>query len=102
MLANDSDDDGNPLTAILDTPPANGTLTLNSDGYLEYTPNPGFSGTDTFMYYASEGGTVVSNTQMVLITVYSVPVANPDQYTTPMGQTLNISAWGNGRLFAHC
>ncbi len=30
--------------------PTNGSLTLNNDGSFEYTPNPGFSGTDSFTY----------------------------------------------------
>jgi VCBS repeat-containing protein len=43
------------LTAVLDTPPTNGTLTLNPDGSFIYTPNASFSGTDSFTYYADDG-----------------------------------------------
>ncbi|MCF6391773.1 cadherin-like domain-containing protein, partial [Mycobacterium sp. MBM] len=39
VLTNDSDVDGNPLTATLVDGPANGTLTLNTDGSFTYTPD---------------------------------------------------------------
>src|SRR5439155_18259389 len=43
VLANDTDvDTGDLLTAALVSGPAHGTLTLNSDGSLRYTPNPDF------------------------------------------------------------
>ena len=55
MLANDTDADGDPLTATLVSGPANGTLTLNADGSFVYTPNANFNGTDTFTYSVSDG-----------------------------------------------
>ena len=39
VLANDFDLNGNPLTAVLDTPAGHGTVTLNSDGGFVYTPD---------------------------------------------------------------
>src|SRR5262249_9788997 len=38
VLANDTDGDGDPLTAVLETGPAHGTLDLNTDGSFRYTP----------------------------------------------------------------
>ena len=35
--------------------PANGTLTLNSDGSFTYTPNTSFTGPDSFTYTVSDG-----------------------------------------------
>ena len=55
VLAGDSDANGDPLTAILDSGPANGDLMLNADGSFTYTPDPGFVGSDYFRYYASDG-----------------------------------------------
>src|SRR5207248_1125820 len=38
VLANDSDADGDPLTAVLVSGPSHGTLTLASDGSFSYMP----------------------------------------------------------------
>jgi len=55
VLRNDTDVDGQTLTAILIDTTANGTLTLAPDGSFTYQPNPGFSGIDRFTYRASDG-----------------------------------------------
>ncbi|MHA2065503.1 MAG: FG-GAP-like repeat-containing protein, partial [Candidatus Thorarchaeota archaeon] len=55
VLSNDSDADGDPLTAILDTGTSNGTLTLNGDGSFSYTPNINYCGPDSFTYHANDG-----------------------------------------------
>jgi len=48
VLANDTDADGDPLTAVLVTSAMHGTLALNADGSFSYTPAAGFSGADSF------------------------------------------------------
>src|SRR5262249_2691729 len=67
VLANDTDADGDPLTAIL-VGAAPAGLSLNDDGGLTYTPPAGFSGTTPFQYKANDG-TADSNTANVAITV---------------------------------
>ena len=54
VLGNDTDAEADSLAAVLLTEPANGSLTFNSDGSFIYTPNDGFTGTDTFTYLAEE------------------------------------------------
>jgi hypothetical protein len=64
VLANDSDLNGDAMTAFFGEPPSslvplpppsqNGTVTLNADGSFTYTPNAGFTGADTFKYYARD------------------------------------------------
>jgi hypothetical protein len=44
------------LTAVLAQNPANGTVSLSSDGSFTYTPNPGFWGQDFFRYRATKDG----------------------------------------------
>ncbi|HVK10038.1 MAG TPA: choice-of-anchor M domain-containing protein [Gemmataceae bacterium] len=53
VLANDTDPDGDPLTAAVETGPANGTLTLNPDGSFTYSP-AGDAAADTFSYRATD------------------------------------------------
>lgn len=67
VLANDSDADGDTLTAALVVGPAHGSLSLNPDGSFVYTPASGFFGTDTFTYLASDGQ--ASTAATVTITV---------------------------------
>ena len=54
VLANDTDLDGDPLTAVLEIGPANGTLALNEDGSFTYTPDADFTGTDSFTYTVTD------------------------------------------------
>jgi len=96
VLGNDTDPDGNPLTAALVATTLNGSLTLNSNGSFTYTPNTGFSGSDSFTYRANDG-LANSNTATVSITVLAVnraPVANNDTYTTIEDTTLVFGAPG--------
>ena len=96
VLANDSDVDGNPLTAVLVTGPVNGSLTLNADGSLTYTPNVNFNGGDSFTYKATDGS-ADSNVATVSITVNPVndaPVASNDSYNVNEDATLNVAALG--------
>lgn len=55
LLANDSDADGDTLTAKLIQAPTNGTVTVYPDGGFRYTPNLRFSGRDSFTYAAFDG-----------------------------------------------
>ena len=78
VLGNDTDADGDPLTAILNVAPFNGTLTLNPNGSFTYTPDANFIGLDTFTYHANDGADD-SNIATVTITVNppkDPPVAN--------------------------
>jgi Zn-dependent metalloprotease len=52
VLGNDSDDDALRITSV--TQPANGTVSINRDGTITYTPDENFSGTDTFTYTVSD------------------------------------------------
>lgn len=68
VLGNDSDIDGNSLTAVLGTNASNGMLVLSPDGSFVYTPNPGFAGVDSFTYTAHDG-TTGSNSVTVTIDI---------------------------------
>jgi CSLREA domain-containing protein len=68
VLTNDTDPDGDPLSAALVSGPSHGSLTLNTNGGFTYTPAVSFTGTDAFTYRASDGQ-IASNTVTVTITV---------------------------------
>jgi VCBS repeat-containing protein len=71
VLGNDTDPDGNALTAALVSGPAHGALTLNTDGSFTYTPAANYNGPDTFTYRANDGS-ANSNVATVSITVTAV------------------------------
>src|SRR5207253_8718985 len=93
VLANDSDPDGDKLSAILVSGPANGALTLSADGSFTYVPNPGFTGTDSFTYKANDG-TTDSNVATVKIITNHAPTAKDDFYIVTENNTLNAGAPG--------
>ncbi|HXF72860.1 MAG TPA: Ig-like domain-containing protein, partial [Actinomycetota bacterium] len=83
VLGNDTDADGNPLTAILVSSTSNGSLTLNANGSFTYNPDANFNGSDSFTYRANDG-TANSNAATVTITVNAVndePTANGQSLT---------------------
>jgi hypothetical protein len=57
VLGNDSDADGDALTAVLVSGPAHGTLTLNANGSFTYTPTANYNGADSFTYKPNDGTT---------------------------------------------
>jgi VCBS repeat-containing protein len=96
VLTNDDDLDGEALIAIIDTPTANGSLTLNPDGSFAYVPNLDFTGQDSFTYHANDGA-LDSNSATVAIQVVAgnaPPVAINDAYTIPINNALSVSSPG--------
>ncbi len=67
VLANDIAQNGLPLSAMLDSGPSNGTLSLSADGSFSYTPDAGFTGLDSFAYRVSDG--VMADSGTVLLEV---------------------------------
>ena len=80
VLANDTDADDDQLSVTNLTAPSNGTVALNTDGTVTYTPQTGFVGVDTFTYTAHDG-TADSNVASVTVEVINRPpdcsAANP-------------------------
>jgi hypothetical protein len=56
VLANDSDAEGDPLTAEVVSGPSHGTLTLSPSGAFVYTPDTNDIGSDSFAYLDSDPG----------------------------------------------
>ncbi|TFL17982.1 Ig-like domain-containing protein [Jannaschia formosa] len=77
VLANDTDVEGDALSAVIDTDVSNGSLTLNGDGSFEYIPDAGFSGTDSFTYFANDGTENAAAAATVTITVAGTTNTSP-------------------------
>jgi VCBS repeat-containing protein len=96
VLGNDTDPDGDSLSAVVVSGPAHGSLNLNADGGFTYTPAANFNGTDTFTYRASDG-TAQSNPATVTMTVTPVndpPAATDDAYSTAEDTLRTVAAPG--------
>ena len=72
VLENDTDADGDDLTAVLGETVQHGILVLNADGSFTYTPEEDFVGEDSFTYQAFDG-----NDHSELVTVTITVVAPP-------------------------
>ena len=106
LLLNDSDADGNTLTALLSTN-LSGTVTLNANGSFTYTTTVGYVGTRIFKYRVTDGSlqsTVVNVTLTKELTVSSIVNNNNNgnpiwiirgRSTTP-GSTVTVHS--NGTL----
>lgn len=73
--------------------PLNGTVVVNANNSITYTPNLNFNGTDSFIYtVGSSTAPGICDTALVSITINAVndaPIAVDDNYTTPFNSILN-------------
>ncbi|MDM9385690.1 PKD domain-containing protein [Chlorogloeopsis sp. ULAP01] len=71
VLSNDSDADGtlNPNSVLIGTAPTNGSIIINNDGTITYTPNGSFVGIDTFTYVTLDNDNAISNEATITVTV---------------------------------
>ncbi|WP_420645976.1 tandem-95 repeat protein [Vibrio parahaemolyticus] len=97
VLGNDTFE-GTDKVVSLDTNngPANGTVSVNPDGSVTYTPNDNYHGTDSFTYIVTSGGVSESTTVSVDVTpVNDVPVAKDDIATTQEDTAVTIDVLPN-------
>ncbi len=96
ILTNDTDIDGDTLTAIFISDVSNGLLAFNSNGAFEYIPDNNYIGSDSFTYKANDG-TTNSTSATVTITINPIndpPIANDDNYSTNEDTILNVASPG--------
>ena len=73
VLANDYDNDGDPLTITDLTLPANGQAVINGTR-IDYTPNADYNGSDSFTYTMSAGGdTATATVNLTVVAVDDTP-----------------------------
>ncbi|CCI03457.1 Calx-beta domain-containing protein [Microcystis aeruginosa] len=85
VLNNDTDAENEPLTAVIETNPSKGNLTLNLDGSFSYTPNTDFVGTDSFTYQVNDGLADSNITTAILHIFNPVPITVPPSGGTTQG-----------------
>ena len=95
IRANDaSNPPGHPLTVAAVTRPAHGALTLYANGSFVYKPATGFTGTDSFTYWAKDGLLESDPATVTLTVTDQASVAAGDAYKTAKGRTLTVLARG--------
>lgn len=97
VLSNDSEVDGEALSAQVVTQPQHGTLVLNANGSFIYTPDADFNGADFFTYKATDG-VLQSAAVRVDITVQAVndaPVASAQSVATSLGLSKTVTLSGS-------
>ncbi|WP_306131722.1 Ig-like domain-containing protein [Roseivivax marinus] len=101
LLANDTDPDNDILGVSFIGMPENGTVTQADPlGPIVYTPNPGFTGTDTFVYEVDDGqGGTDFGQATVTVNVgggeNGAPRAGDDSISTPANTPVTIPVLTN-------
>ncbi|MCU0962796.1 MAG: Ig-like domain-containing protein, partial [Pirellulaceae bacterium] len=98
VLANDSEPDGQTLTAALVTAPRYAaSFEFRADGSFKYTPHRGFSGPDSFAYEARDplGLATTATVSLFVVPGTAAPVARDDFATTTPGVPVAIDVTAN-------
>ena len=89
LLSNDTDIEGDALSAIIVTNPLYGSLTLNPDGTFNYTQDGTDVSTDTFTYKSNDG---TSDGNTVTVTISISPTNDPP---IGIGDLINVAYAGS-------
>ena len=97
VLANDTDPDGDPLSASSVGSPQHGAATADPSGTITYTPDPNVSGPDGFTYTVSDGrgGTASATVAVEVTPVDDPPTANPHSVSTDQEVALPVTLTGS-------
>ncbi|EAQ40561.2 hypothetical protein MED134_07389 [Dokdonia sp. MED134] len=98
VLENDGFDPAADVAVTDVTDPANGTVVINDDGTVTYTPDPDFNGEDTFDYtvtVTNPDGTTTTETATVVVTVTPEEDVMDDAETTPEDTPVDIDVLDN-------
>lgn len=97
VLANDNDPDGDAIGIIGLDAPGHGTIEVGADQRIRYTPEPGFSGIDSFTYTIGDGlgGVATANVTVTVTARNAPPTARTDTATTMAGTPITIDALAN-------
>lgn len=84
VVKNDTDIDNDPLSVLSTTNGSNGSVIINKDGTLTYTPNANFNGSDSFTYLVkdSSGATSTATVNIAVAPINDNPTPVNDNVTT--------------------
>ncbi|EGQ7976080.1 tandem-95 repeat protein, partial [Vibrio parahaemolyticus] len=97
VLGNDTFEGADKVVSLdAENSPKNGTVIVNSDGTVTYTPDDNYVGEDAFTYIVTSGGVSESTTVEVNVTpVNDAPVAKNDISTTQEDTAVTIDVLSN-------
>ncbi|MDZ4811080.1 MAG: Ig-like domain-containing protein [Pseudomonadota bacterium] len=97
VLANDTDPDGDLLSVSALSTAANGTLVLNANASVTYTPTAGFVGNDSFTYTLRDatGATAIGTVNVTVTPANRAPDAVDDSYMVMRGNLLTLELLAN-------
>ncbi|MBE4336927.1 tandem-95 repeat protein, partial [Vibrio parahaemolyticus] len=97
VLSNDTFESTDKVVSLdADNGPKNGSVIVNNDGTVTYTPDDNYVGKDTFTYVVTSGGVSESTTVTVNVTpVNDAPVAKDDIATTQEDTAVTIDVLPN-------
>ncbi|EOK5719587.1 tandem-95 repeat protein [Vibrio parahaemolyticus] len=97
VLGNDTFESTDKVVSLdAENGPKNGTVIVNNDGTVTYTPDDNYVGKDTFTYVVTSGGVSESTTAEVNVTpVNDAPVAKDDIATTQEDTAVTIDVLPN-------
>ena len=96
VLTNDTDKDGDSLSVTAFTQGKNGSVAINTDNTLSYTPKANFNGNDSFTYTVCDGkgGTDKATVNVRIKEVNDAPNANNDSVSTQEDKPVSIRLKG--------
>ncbi|MFT4546989.1 MAG: VCBS repeat-containing protein [Pseudoalteromonas tetraodonis] len=91
VLNNDSG--SGTLTATLLSQPANGSVSMETNGTFTYTPDLDFAGNDSFTYRATDStGNSTATVNITVAPINDAPTGVAQSYSTPEDQALSVGA----------
>jgi hypothetical protein len=96
LLANDTDPDGDSLSATLGSP-RHGVVRETGDGRFTYKPDADYCGSDAFTLTVSDGkgGSDMSRSRVTVVCVNDGPVGSDDEVFVDEDRTITIDPVGN-------
>ena len=97
VLANDGDPDGDALALSIERGPRNGSAEVISGGSIAYTPEAGFTGTDTILYRVTDpaGLSATAVATLAVEQPNAAPVARDDAAATVAGEPVVLPVLAN-------